>query len=353
MSNIRDRIRTITEVVGYIHHHEGRPIVVVISPAIFADEEKILDLSRAINSLHKVGLEFAIIHNSSKEEARKVFGIGAFSVEGNFDRKKLRVNLAEGFTPVISRSIDEGVSIEDGAVVIADWLSATKLVFITERPGIRGADCELIHELNVETARSLLLQCKDGKSVVDGEMRRILEAAIKGCEKKISRVHVIGGEEGSLYLELLSCEGRGTMLYSDSYHLIKKADESNLSEILDIVRLIKGNSINTAYLRSHLSQFRVFCIDNEVHGCLMVSNVGKDEKKIYEITHLSFSATYDDYKSALEFISGVVESLPSNTEIRIPQNSNFYLLGVYPWSKELNFVKEKDVWIRPVKSEGL
>ena len=131
----------------------------------------------------------------------------------------VRTLMAERFVPVVaSIAVDEfgqayNVNADVVAAELAIALSAQKLVFLSDVPGVIGPTGDLLSELSA--AQCLDLLGREG--VVDGGMIPKLESAAQAIKAGIGRVHLVDGRvEHSLVLELFTPEGVGTMVTPDA-----------------------------------------------------------------------------------------------------------------------------------------
>ncbi|MDD2707491.1 MAG: hypothetical protein PHV34_05725 [Verrucomicrobiae bacterium] len=333
-------LKIIREVIGYSRQYSGQPIVVVIGTRVLAEEAKLFNLAMEMSLLRKIGFEFLIVQEPSAMRLDEAFAFGAYYAEKETPAK-MRRNTAAGLIPIVRMSAEEAVSMEDSAVCLALKIAALKVVFVTKSHGIFDAERNLIREMDVETAKCLLTRGKGKDKPLKGEMRRILAATVKGCENGISRIHIIGAKEGALLRDLLSCEGSGTLVYSDSYQTIREAREKDLGDIFDLVKnSARNSSIVPSYLRKHRDKFKVFCVDEKVHGCFMRQESAGEGRKIVELSHLGLSPTYDNYTAVKKILNEAVSLTPPGAKIIISPAKNLVWLRLYPWAKELGFKKE-------------
>ncbi len=95
---------------------------------------------------------------------------------------------------------------------LARALEAEKLILMTNVPGVRDRAGKLAFILTAREAEAFL---RDG--VVDGGMRPRVTAALQAVREGVQSVHIIdGGVPSALLLEILTAEGVGTALRSDS-----------------------------------------------------------------------------------------------------------------------------------------
>jgi len=95
---------------------------------------------------------------------------------------------------------------------LARVLEAEKLILMTNVPGVRDRSGKLVYVLPAAEAEAFL---RDG--VVDGGMRPRVAAALQAVREGVRSVHIIdGGVPSALLLEILTAEGVGTALRSDT-----------------------------------------------------------------------------------------------------------------------------------------
>jgi acetylglutamate kinase len=136
----------------------------------------------------------------------------------NIDLGLIDLLLSRDFIPVI---MPIGVGADGTAYHInsdllagrlARSLEAEKLVLMTNVPGVRDRSGNLVYILRAGEAEAFL---RDG--VVDGGMRPRVTAALQAVRDGVRSVHIIdGGVPSALLLEILTAEGVGTALRSDT-----------------------------------------------------------------------------------------------------------------------------------------
>jgi acetylglutamate kinase len=131
----------------------------------------------------------------------------------------LEALLADRFVPVVaSIAVDEAgqaynVNADVVASELAIALSAEKLVYLNDVPGLIGPGGDLLSELSAQQCLDLLA----AGDVVDGGMIPKLESSVRALKAGVSRVHLVDGRvEHSLVLELFTPEGVGTMVTPDA-----------------------------------------------------------------------------------------------------------------------------------------
>jgi acetylglutamate kinase len=90
----------------------------------------------------------------------------------------------------------------------ADW-NASKLLFLTDVPGVKGASGEVLPKVTVEEARELV-----AAGVAHGGMQAKLEAAESAIVRGVGAVVIAPGREPDICLRLISGESLGTTIHA-------------------------------------------------------------------------------------------------------------------------------------------
>jgi acetylglutamate kinase len=94
------------------------------------------------------------------------------------------------------------------AGAIAGALQATRLLFLTDVPGVLDASGKLIDELTVAQARALIA---DG--TISGGMIPKVETCIQAMERGVQGVVILNGKTPhAVLLELFTAHGAGTLI---------------------------------------------------------------------------------------------------------------------------------------------
>jgi acetylglutamate kinase len=118
-----------------------------------------------------------------------------------------------GFIPVVAPiALGDGdtmlnVNADDAAADLARGLSAAKLLYLSDVPGILDGQGKLLSELSDQQVRALIAE-----GVISGGMIPKAEAALRALEAT-ERVHIVDGRESHVLIrELFTLEGAGTMI---------------------------------------------------------------------------------------------------------------------------------------------
>lgn len=90
----------------------------------------------------------------------------------------------------------------------ADW-RAEKLLFLTDVPGVKGADSAIIPQLTIEQSRALV-----SAGIAHGGMQAKLEAAESAIARGVGQVVIASGRESQICTRLVAEESIGTTIYA-------------------------------------------------------------------------------------------------------------------------------------------
>ena len=146
-------------------------------------------------------------------EHREIDLVG-FTDEAEVDRTLLDLLARSEMIPVLA-PVAPGrdghtynINADTFAGAIAGALSATRLLFLTDVPGVLDKDKKLIDELTVAEARALI---KDG--TVSGGMIPKVETCIEAIDRGVEGVVILNGKTPhAVLLELFTEHGAGTLI---------------------------------------------------------------------------------------------------------------------------------------------
>jgi len=149
--------------------------------------------------------------------------------------------------------------LSDALVDLSVQLSAKKMIVVSKgAPLIRNS--EVVNFLHISKLPEL-----DTNS-------QILSKSREACIKGIPRVHLLEIQDpGVILSELFSTEGVGTMIYTDSYRMVRLLREEDISEMLSMI----GRSVRNTHLvprtyeevKENISDYYVMEVDDNVVGC--------------------------------------------------------------------------------------
>ncbi|MCA0899622.1 amino-acid N-acetyltransferase [Microbulbifer agarilyticus] len=159
----------------------------------------------------------------------------------------------------------------DLAAEAAKALQAEKLILFRDLPQleIEGAP---VHELSIHQAEDVA-----GKASSE-----TLTCAIAACSAGTQRVHLLSyADNGALLQELFSREGTGTMIYRDSYEVIRRARIHDVGGILGLIRPLEKQGVlvrrSREKLEAEIDHFTLVEVDGTPVACAALYPILDDE----------------------------------------------------------------------------
>src|SRR5581483_2884152 len=153
---------------------------------------------------------------------------------------------------------------------VARALGAVKIIYLTTVPGIQLPGEGLVRHMTAEEAEAVL---KKHKSALGEPSLSKLTSALRALKGGVPRVHIIDGrvQEGVLS-EVFSNVGIGTLVHTNEYQVIRRAQRKDAR---GIYKLIRGGVENDELLQRTLSEierqindFFVFDVDGNLAACV-------------------------------------------------------------------------------------
>lgn len=100
------------------------------------------------------------------------------------------------------------INADTAASAVASALGAEKLMFLTDTEGVKGADGNIIYEMNKKTAVALI-----ESGIINGGMIPKVYGCLDAIKSGVNRVHIIDGRiPHCILLEIFTDTGIGTMI---------------------------------------------------------------------------------------------------------------------------------------------
>ncbi|VAW62987.1 N-acetylglutamate synthase [hydrothermal vent metagenome] len=156
---------------------------------------------------------------------------------------------------------------EDVATAAAIALGADKLIFMMPSSGVKNNKKQLVQQLNIAEAETLLQ-----KSINDELTQLHLGSAIHACTQNVRRAHLISHEtDGALLLELYTRDGSGTMITTDTYEGLRQANINDVGGILELIQPLEQQQVlahrSREQLELEIEQFTVIERDGMIIAC--------------------------------------------------------------------------------------
>jgi amino-acid N-acetyltransferase len=155
------------------------------------------------------------------------------------------------------------------AAELAEALHASKIIFLTELPGL-VIDAELKREISVAALQAAL---RDHPEHFSDNARSKAVHAVKAIETGTLRVHIVDGRVfDGLLNEIFSNEGVGSLIYGNDYQQIRKATRRDVRFIYNLTRgAVRREELlhrTQQAIEKNIDQFFVFEIDENIIACV-------------------------------------------------------------------------------------
>lgn len=263
------QVSDVREVLQYIPQFRGKVFLVLIEAGLLPEPavaETLLDL--AVLEDLGVKLVLGVLGGDLKDlydwtlECEIMAARVSRPIDDPAALAEARDILQRGQSAVVDASTTGPL---DKAVVdFAREIGVTKVIaLLQEAILIDGAPA---HAIRAADAQALEAQ-------TDRQGATLLRAAAEACLSGIPRIHVLNGRRhGVLVDELFSNEGVGTMIYADSYRMIRPLREEDIPELLGMIgRSVRQTKlVERTYEEIHrrIGDFHVMTIDDHVVGCV-------------------------------------------------------------------------------------
>ena len=183
----------------------------------------------------------------------------------------------------------------------------------------------------------------------NSEQKRLFEQVAK-TNHKVKRVHLMDQNNPSaLLLELFSINGSGTLIFSDRYHQIRKANLDDIGGILSLIAPLEQEGVLVKRSREKLElevgNFLVMERDHNIIGCAALYELEQD---CYELACLAVHKEYQGQELGSELLKAI------ENEARNKHAVKLYLLTTHThhWFIEHGF-SEVPVSKLPEKKQTL
>ena len=159
------------------------------------------------------------------------------------------------------------LSYADVATQVAIALEADKLIAFNAGGGITDRQQRLVRELNPRQCGELL-----AANSGDTDACQVLQACRQACEQGVTRAQIISyREDGALIRELFTRDGSGTMIYRDSYELVRRARIDDVGGIIELITPLEEQGVlvrrSRELLETEVDHFTVMEKDGMIVAC--------------------------------------------------------------------------------------
>jgi amino-acid N-acetyltransferase len=169
------------------------------------------------------------------------------------------------------------LSMEEVATSVAIALTADKLLFLSEVPGIRmdpsvpeGEDNPIDTELPLAQARQLLARVPASQGPTDTAF--YLQHCVKACEGGVERSHIIPfAVDGALLLEIYVHDGIGTMIVDEKLEELREATADDVGGILQLIEPFEKDGTlvkrDRTEIERDVANYTIIEHDGVIFGC--------------------------------------------------------------------------------------
>lgn len=155
------------------------------------------------------------------------------------------------------------------AVEVAKALEATKVIYLSQRPGLEIAG-KFHREIAVEDLAEVLDKTPDA---IAQNVRSKAEHAVRGIKSGIPRIHLIDGRVyDGLLNEVFSSEGVGTLIYGNDYQQIRAATRADTRFVHSLIRsAVEREELlhrDLGAIEENIENFFVFETDENIVACI-------------------------------------------------------------------------------------
>ncbi|OED44101.1 amino-acid N-acetyltransferase [Endozoicomonas sp. (ex Bugula neritina AB1)] len=185
------------------------------------------------------------------------------------------------------------IEVEEIATQVANAIEAEKLILYGKDEGIFDSDGKRISRILPRVADDLMPD-------LQGESKRLLQAAINVCNAGVERAQIISYEEdSSLLMELFTRDGAGTLISKDHYEEIRSATIEDLGGILALIRPFEEKGILRRRSRKELEReiklFSVILLDGMIIGCAALHPLSTN-KESHRYAELACVVVHPEYR---------------------------------------------------------
>ena len=270
----------------YVPQFSGKVFVIIVDTPVTALAETMLDLL----SLQSIGVRLVI---GSTVHTKEDLLDRAAEVELKFcnshlslstQPEKIAESLKRGQSVILDLSNEQPFS--EAVVSLSCAISAKKIIYLQGDGQLPSVGAIPAAEIN-EGSDPLLI------------------ASARACQSGVPRVHVLDGSElGVLLAELFSNEGVGTMVYADSYRVIRPIRVDDIVELLGMIgRSVRNSHLVPRYyadVESNLDDYFVMEIDGNVVGSIALYKY--DDSDLSEVACLYVKQNHEGQGYASELV---------------------------------------------------
>lgn len=160
------------------------------------------------------------------------------------------------------------LTLEEVATRTAIALDADKLIFLMEMDGVQDKHGNLLRELTIVDANTILSK----KDKLPEDVSLFLPCAVHACEAGVARAHLISRHiDGAILQELFSDTGIGSMVVESTLNTLRDATINDVGGILQLLQPLEAEGVlvrrGRERLEREIGRFVVLEHDHRIIGC--------------------------------------------------------------------------------------
>jgi amino-acid N-acetyltransferase len=161
------------------------------------------------------------------------------------------------------------LSFADVGINVAEAIQADKVLIYNDDGPVYDKNGTLFKQLTLAQCDKFL---EEHSQHAPASSYFSLRAGYTACKKGVPRAHIISSsDDGTLLKELYTRDGSGTMVYSDSYEVLRPARLEDVAGILNLISPLEKKGIlvkrSRELLENEISYFSILEKDNLIIGC--------------------------------------------------------------------------------------
>lgn len=206
-----------------------------------------------------------VIHGVDLLYTGSVRKVDVVAIKDRLDRNEVVLLSPLGYSPTGEVF---NLTLEEVATRTAIALDADKLIFLMEMEGVQDAQGNLLRELTVADARTILSE----KDRLSEDVALFLPCAVLACEAGVARTHLVSRHvDGSILQELFSDIGIGSMVVESPLNTLRDATIDDVGGILQLLQPLEVEGIlvrrGRERLEREIERFVVLEHDHRIIGC--------------------------------------------------------------------------------------
>ena len=174
---------------------------------------------------------------------------------------------------------------EEVAAETAIQLNADKLVLFVPGEGVYDDAGQLLASLSATGAGQEVSRLAESDSIDDRVTAEALSAAIQANQQGVHRAHLISySNNGALLKELFTREGKGSLVSSDSFHLVRQAQLSDVPAIISLIKPLEEDGTlvqrSRELLENEIQNFTIIDLEDSLIACAALYQIDESHAEI-------------------------------------------------------------------------